>query len=462
MASVDVGVALLGYGTVGAAVNRLLAESGEEIERATGHRLRVVRALVRDARQGAVVPGRRRRADDGLRGDPRRPVDRRRRRGDGRARAGRRLRARAAARGQARRVREQAARRPRGAELFATASEAGVQLRFEASRVRGDPRDQGAARVARRDERAPRARDRQRDDELHPLADGARRLLRGRARDAQELGYAEADPTDDVEGVDAAAKMAILATVAFGSRVDARRRRRTSGIDRITPRTSRRRASSGWSCGSSAPPRSSTGRSTCACSRLSSTASTRSPRSTARSTPSCSRATRSARSRSKAPAPAASRPRPRSSPTSSASSAPTGTGFLQNDAAGASSAAPRRRRWRSPFYVHLDVADRPGVLAHAASGSPRTRSRSPSSSQHLEDGDARARRSSCTTAPRGPRRRALAEIASAPRGARASLPVALGDLGCAVERYATSRWARATRRCCTAPRLSERSASTSG
>lgn len=41
MASVDVGVGLLGYGTVGTAVNRLLTDSVEEIERATGHRLRV-------------------------------------------------------------------------------------------------------------------------------------------------------------------------------------------------------------------------------------------------------------------------------------------------------------------------------------------------------------------------------------------------------------------------------------
>jgi homoserine dehydrogenase len=37
--------------------------------------------------------------------------------------------------------------------------------------------------------------------------------------EAQRLGYAEADPTEDVSGKDAAAKMAILATVAFGSRV---------------------------------------------------------------------------------------------------------------------------------------------------------------------------------------------------------------------------------------------------
>src|SRR4051794_5826533 len=49
MASVDVPVALLGYGTVGAAVHRLLDENADDIERATGHRLRVVRALVRDA-----------------------------------------------------------------------------------------------------------------------------------------------------------------------------------------------------------------------------------------------------------------------------------------------------------------------------------------------------------------------------------------------------------------------------
>ena len=39
--------------------------------------------------------------------------------------------------------------------------------------------------------------------------------------DAQELGYAEADPTADVEGFDAAAKAAILASLAFHSRVTA-------------------------------------------------------------------------------------------------------------------------------------------------------------------------------------------------------------------------------------------------
>ena len=56
MASVDVPVALLGYGTVGASVNRLLQEQAEDIERATGHRLRVVKALVRNADKPREYP----------------------------------------------------------------------------------------------------------------------------------------------------------------------------------------------------------------------------------------------------------------------------------------------------------------------------------------------------------------------------------------------------------------------
>jgi len=53
-------------------------------------------------------------------------------------------------------------------------------------------------------------------------------------RDAQRLGYAEADPTFDVEGVDAAHKLTILAAIAFGmplsfASVD------IEGITRVTP-----------------------------------------------------------------------------------------------------------------------------------------------------------------------------------------------------------------------------------
>ncbi|MBT6827807.1 MAG: homoserine dehydrogenase, partial [Rhodospirillales bacterium] len=38
--------------------------------------------------------------------------------------------------------------------------------------------------------------------------------------DAQELGYAEADPSFDIDGVDAAHKLSILAALAFGSAID--------------------------------------------------------------------------------------------------------------------------------------------------------------------------------------------------------------------------------------------------
>ena len=64
--------------------------------------------------------------------------------------------------------------------------------------------------------------------------------------EAQARGFAEADPTDDVSGADAAAKMAILATVAFNSRVDARRRRLLAASRRSTRSTSPPRASSTW------------------------------------------------------------------------------------------------------------------------------------------------------------------------------------------------------------------------
>jgi homoserine dehydrogenase len=52
--------------------------------------------------------------------------------------------------------------------------------------------------------------------------------------DASALGYAEADPTADVEGFDAAAKAAILASIAFHTRVTADDVYR-EGITKVTP-----------------------------------------------------------------------------------------------------------------------------------------------------------------------------------------------------------------------------------
>ena len=51
--------------------------------------------------------------------------------------------------------------------------------------------------------------------------------------DAQRLGYAEADPSFDVGGIDAAHKLAILAALAFGTRIDFGGVV-TEGIERIT------------------------------------------------------------------------------------------------------------------------------------------------------------------------------------------------------------------------------------
>ena len=132
-AAVDVPVALLGYGTVGSSVHRLLQQSAGDIERATGHRLRVVRALVRDPgkeRSYPVEAGILTTAFAEIRDDPEvklvaevmggiEPT------GEyvlSLLRAGKPVVS----------ANEQLIAR-RGAELFAAAIEGGVQLRFEAS-----------------------------------------------------------------------------------------------------------------------------------------------------------------------------------------------------------------------------------------------------------------------------------------------------------------------------------------
>ncbi|HUF54886.1 MAG TPA: homoserine dehydrogenase [Dehalococcoidia bacterium] len=62
---------------------------------------------------------------------------------------------------------------------------------------------------------------------------------------AQALGYAEADPTNDVEGFDAAYKLAILASLAFHSQVRVEDIYR-EGITKLTPRDFRYAAELGY------------------------------------------------------------------------------------------------------------------------------------------------------------------------------------------------------------------------
>ena len=75
----------------------------------------------------------------------------------------------------------------------------------------------------------------QRHLQLHPLPHGARRLtFEACLAEAQRLGYAEADPTFDVEGFDTAHKLAILTSLAFGTEIDAEAVY-VEGISKITP-----------------------------------------------------------------------------------------------------------------------------------------------------------------------------------------------------------------------------------
>jgi homoserine dehydrogenase len=108
----------------------------------------------------------------------------------------------------------------RGAELFATASENGVQLRFEASVCAAIPviKVLRESLVVTNVHRVLGIVNGTTNYMLTEMEGG--KSYDAALADAQERGYAEADPTDDVEGADAAAKMAILATVAFNSRVE--------------------------------------------------------------------------------------------------------------------------------------------------------------------------------------------------------------------------------------------------
>ena len=109
-----------------------------------------------------------------------------------------------------------------GAELFAAAEAAGVDLLFEAAVGGGIP----FIRPLRESLAGERI------DREMGIVNGTTNYILTRMTEAgasygealgeaQALGYAEGDPTADVEGHDAAAKAAIIASIAFGARVTA-------------------------------------------------------------------------------------------------------------------------------------------------------------------------------------------------------------------------------------------------
>ncbi len=193
-------VGVLGRGTVGAAFAELLTERADAVEAASGRRPEVAGTLTRTEGDFEELLGRSDLIVELIGGtEPAREyVLAALRAGKPVITANKQLLAR------------------HGEELFAAARESGVQLRFEAAVagvipiVRTIQESFGVTEISK----------------VFGIVNGTTNFIlsemaaTGAAYEevlarAQELGYAEADPTDDVTGADAAAKMAILARLAF-------------------------------------------------------------------------------------------------------------------------------------------------------------------------------------------------------------------------------------------------------
>ncbi|HSF86876.1 MAG TPA: homoserine dehydrogenase [Acidimicrobiia bacterium] len=212
-----VGIGLLGAGTVGGALVRRLVDDHEAIEAKTGLDLAVRRVAVRDPSKprSFVVP------EGVLSDDPHDVV------ADpavqlvvevmgGREPAGDLVLA-ALELGKPVVTANKELIASRGPELIAAAERAGVPLLFEASVGGGIPiiRPLAETLAGERIERVAGIVNGTTNYILTRMSEGDD--YASVLADAQELGYAEPDPTADVSGADAAAKAAILASLAFGT-----------------------------------------------------------------------------------------------------------------------------------------------------------------------------------------------------------------------------------------------------
>jgi homoserine dehydrogenase len=212
-------VGLLGHGTVGGAFARLLSDRAPHVEHATGLRPELAGVLTRSRGDFADILERSDLVVEVMGGiEPAREYV---------------LRAMAAGRHVVTANKQLLSQH--GEELWAAAREHGVQLRFEAAVAGVVP----VIRVLQESLAAAHV------ERLHGIVNGTTNFILGEmaARgasyaqalaEAQRLGYAEADPTEDVNGSDAAAKMAILARLAFDTPVHLDQVR-YEGIERITP-----------------------------------------------------------------------------------------------------------------------------------------------------------------------------------------------------------------------------------
>lgn len=210
-------IGILGLGTVGCGTVNVLLRNGEEISRRAGRGLKVVQASVRDLNKERSCP------TDGIRlvQDPATIVD------DpqidivveliGGYDPARQLVLQAIAAGKHIVTANKALIAVHGNEIFRAAQERGVMVAFEAAVGGGIP----IIKAIREGLAGNRV------EWLAGIINGTGNFIltemRDKSRDfhevlvdAQRLGYAEADPSFDVEGIDAAHKLTILASIAFG------------------------------------------------------------------------------------------------------------------------------------------------------------------------------------------------------------------------------------------------------
>ena len=228
-------IGMLGCGNVGGAVIRLLDELADDIAERADIRLEVARVAVRDADRDRDVPLPGDRFVDDASGVVDDPTI------DliceliGGVEPPRTLLLRALANGKSVVTANKELLARHGDELFAAADAADRDLAFEAAVAGGIP----LIRPLRESLVGERV------DRILGIVNGTTNFVltqmsehgwtsQEAVGEAQRLGFAEADPTADVEGFDAAAKCAILASVAFGARVTADDVYR-EGIAGVTP-----------------------------------------------------------------------------------------------------------------------------------------------------------------------------------------------------------------------------------
>jgi homoserine dehydrogenase len=213
-------VGVLGCGNVGAALVELLRTQGDEIDARTGVRLEVARVAVRSlSRERPVVL-----SEDVLTNDAAAVV------ADptvdviveviGGIEPARELITAALKSGKPVVTANKELLANVGAELFEVAEAAGVDLLFEAAVAGGIPfiRPLRESLVGERIHRVMGIVNGTTNYILTRMTeDGV--SYQAALAEAQSLGYAERDPTADVEGYDAGAKAAIIASIAFGVRV---------------------------------------------------------------------------------------------------------------------------------------------------------------------------------------------------------------------------------------------------